>query len=92
MTVSKSLITISEELEHYRDSDFDECDLESLMHSLEAISEDMSDDSSDREFALYNLCDAQIGAAQRFFEDIRAEEEREQELDERRYAFYDNQY
>jgi hypothetical protein len=45
MTVSKSLITISEELEHYRDSDFDECDLESLMHSLEAISEDMTDDS-----------------------------------------------
>jgi hypothetical protein len=55
------------------------------MHSLEAISEDMTDDSSDREFALYNLCDAQIGAAQRFFEDIRAKEEEEQELDERRY-------
>tara|TARA_R110000803_G_scaffold49854_1_gene103675 strand:- start:7 stop:285 length:279 start_codon:yes stop_codon:yes gene_type:complete len=91
MTINKTLITISEELENYQDSDFDECALESLTQSLESISDDMDDDSSDREFALYNLCDSQIATAERFLEDVRAEEEREQELDERRYASHQSQ-
>ena len=51
MSYQKILQNIHERLDDYRDREFTECDLESLVLALEAINEDLHDNSSDDEFA-----------------------------------------
>ena len=48
--------------------------------------EEHGDYFTQEEFDIYNRADSLIGDAERFYEDEAREEQREQELDERRYA------
>ena len=85
MNYQKILQNIYERLDDYRSEEFTECDLESLALALEAINEDLHDNSSDEEFSLVRDCEGKIGEAERFFEDISRQEQIDEELDQRRY-------
>ena len=85
MNYKKLLQNIYERLDDYRSEEFTECDLESLTLSLEAINEDLHDNSSDDEFELVRDCEGKIGEEERFFEDISRQEQIDEELDQRRY-------
>jgi len=90
MNLVKRLTQISSELEAYNTAAFDDSILEGYILELEAINDDLNDASTDYEFALYNQCEAQVGVAERFFEDVYKQEELDQELDERQYASYEH--
>ena len=68
--------------------------LSDLMEALEAINEELHDNTTDAEFALYNECEIEAITAQRFFEDEYAEEEleeRDQISREMSYEYYRSQ-
>ena len=88
MTDKDAMKMISKHLESYRDSDFDESQLEGIGLVLEGINEDFNDDTSTEDFALYNKCKEQLGEAESMFEAINKQESIEQELDERRYESF----
>jgi|TARA_R110000744_G_scaffold74456_3_gene148717 hypothetical protein len=88
MTDKDAMKMISKHLESYRDSDFDESQLEGICLVLEGINEDFNDDTSTEDFALYNKCEEQLGEAESMFEAINKQESIEQELDERRYESF----
>ena len=85
MSYNKILNNIKEQLEDYRDGEFTECDLESLVLALESINGDFKDTTTDEEFALYNECESKVGEAEMFFEAVYQAEATEQCLDEMRY-------
>ena len=85
MNYAKLLTKLSSDLEAYNTPEFDDSSLEGLVFSLEAIHDEFDDNTTDHEWALYNQCDAQIDTAERFFEDVYAQEARDQESDERQY-------
>ena len=89
MNFVKLLTKISSELEAYNTPEFDDSILEGYVLALEAIDDDLNDATTDYEFALYHQCLAQVGEAERFFEDVYRQEEIDQELDERQYASYE---
>ena len=60
--------------------------LSDLVEALEAINEELHDNTSDEEFALYNKCEADAATASRFLADEYAQEERDQFADEMQYA------
>ena len=91
MSYQKILQNIHERLDDYRDREFTECDLESLVLALEAINEDLHDNSSDDEFKLVRDCEGKIGEAERFFDDIARQEQVDNEIEERTYASYQSQ-
>ena len=91
MSYIKILQNINERLGDYRDWEFTECDLESLVLALESINEDLNDDSSDDEFSLVRDCEGKIGEAERFFDDIARQEQIDNEISERQYASYQSQ-
>ena len=91
MSYSKILVDFLERLDDYRDGEFTECDLESLVLALEAINEDLHDNSSDDEFNLVRDCEGKIGEAERFFDDIARQEQVDNEIEERQYASYQSQ-
>ena len=65
--------------------------LSDLVEALEAINEELHDNTSDEEFALYNKCEADAATASRFLADEYAQEERDQFADEMQYASYSSQ-
>lgn len=65
--------------------------LSDLLESLEAINQELNDNTSDAEFAMFNKCEADAATASRFLADEYAEEEREQQSDEMRFASYQSQ-
>ena len=85
MNYAKLLNKLFSDLEAYDQPEFDDSNLESLVLSLEAICDEFDDDTTPSEWALYNKCDAQVFIAERFFEDVYAQEARDQEMDERQY-------
>ena len=91
MSYNKILQNIHERLGDYRDWEFTECDLESLVLALESINENLKDDSSDEEFSLVRDCESKIGEAERFFDDIARQEQIDNEISERQYASYQSQ-
>lgn len=91
MSYQKILQNIHKRLDDYRDREFTDCDLESLVLALEAINEDLHDNSSDAEFALVRDCESKIGEAERFFDDIARQEQIDNEIEERQYASYQGQ-
>ena len=91
MSYIKILQNINERLGDYRDWEFTECDLESLVLALESINENLHDNSSDEEFSLVRDCEGKIGEAERFFDDIARQEQIENEISERQYASYQSQ-
>ena len=56
--------------------------LSDLVEALEAINEELHDNTSDEEFALFNKCEADAAKASRFLADEYAQEERDQFADE----------
>jgi hypothetical protein len=88
MKYTKQLTKISEELEAYNTAAFDDSTLEGLVLDLEAINEEFDDSTSDADFALYDECHVKVAVAERFFEDVYAQEERDQRIDEGRYESY----
>ena len=85
MNYTKLLTKISSDLESYDQPEFDDSNLEGLVLSLEAICDEFDDDTTPSEWALYNKCDAKVLIAERFFEDVYAQEARDHEIDERQY-------
>lgn len=65
--------------------------LSDLVEALEAINEELHDNTTDAEFALYNKCEADAATASRFLADEYAQEERDQFADEMQYASYSSQ-
>ena len=65
--------------------------LSDLMEALEAINEELHDNTSDEEFALFNKCEAEAATASRFLADEYAQEERDQFADEMQYASFSSQ-
>jgi hypothetical protein len=65
--------------------------LSDLVEALEAINEELHDNTSDEEFALYNKCEEEALTASRFLADEYAQEERDQFADEMQYASYRSQ-
>ena len=90
MNFVKLLTKISSELEAYNTPEFDDSILEGYVLALEAIDDDLNDATTDYEFALYHQCLAQVGEAEKFFEDVYRQEELDQELEERHHASYEN--
>jgi len=91
MSYIKILQNINERLGDYRDWEFTDCDLESLVLALESINENLHDNSSDEEFSLVRDCESKIGEAERFFDDIARQEQIDNEISERQYASYQSQ-
>ena len=85
MNYTKLLTKLSSDLEAYDQPEFDDSILEGLVLSLEAICDEFDDNTTAIEWALYHKCDAQVFTAERFFEDVYAQEARDQEMDERQY-------
>ena len=65
--------------------------LSDLMEALEAINEELHDNTTDAEFALYNKCEAEAATASRFLADEYAQEERDQFADEMQWDSYSSQ-
>jgi hypothetical protein len=65
--------------------------LSDLMEALEAINEELHDNTTDAEFALFNKCEAEALTASRFLADEYAQEERDQFADEMQYASFSSQ-
>lgn len=65
--------------------------LSDLMEALEAINEELHDNTSDEEFALFNKCEADAATASRFLADEYAQEERDQVGDEMQWDSYSSQ-
>jgi hypothetical protein len=65
--------------------------LSDLMEALEAINEELHDNTSDEEFALFNKCEADAATASRFLADEYAQEEREEMIDQMRYESFRSQ-
>lgn len=85
MNYTKLLTKIFSDLESYDQPEFDDSNLEGLVLSLEAICDEFDDNTTSSELALYQKCDARVLIAERFFEDVYAQEARDQEMDERQY-------
>ena len=56
----------------------DRHELSDLMEALEAINEELHDNTSDEEFAIYNKAEAEAAVAHRFLADEYAQEERDE--------------
>ena len=69
----------------------DRHELSDLMEALEAINEELHDNTSDEEFAIYNKCEAEAAVASRFLADEYAQEEREEMIDQMRYESFSSQ-
>ena len=65
--------------------------LSDLMEALEAINEELHDNTTDAEFALFNKCEAEAATASRFLADEYAQEERDQVRDEMQWDSYSSQ-
>ena len=65
--------------------------LSDLMEALEAINEELHDNTTDAEFALFNKCEAEALTASRFLADEYAQEERDQFKDEMQWDSYSSQ-
>ena len=65
--------------------------LSDLMEALEAINEELHDNTSDAEFALYNKCEAEAATASRFLADEYAREERAEMIDQIQWDSYSSQ-
>lgn len=85
MNYEKLLAKLFSELDNYNQPEFDDSNLESLVLSLESICDEFDDNTTPSEWALYHKCDALVYTAERFFEDVYAQEARDQESDERQY-------
>jgi hypothetical protein len=85
MDYTEQLIKLSSDLDDYDQPGFDDASLEGLVLSLEGISEEFDDNTTDAEWSLYYQCDARIDVAERYFEEIYAQEARDQESDEWQY-------
>lgn len=62
-----------------------------LIVELEAINDQLHDDTTDEEFALYNKVESEAAVVSRFLSDEYAQEERDQFADEMRYASFNSQ-
>ena len=69
----------------------DRHELSDLMEALEAINEELNDDTSDEEFAIYNKVESEAAVAHRFLADEYAQEEREEMIDQMRYESFRSQ-
>lgn len=69
----------------------DRHELSDLMEALEAINEELNDDTSDEEFAIYNKAEAEAAVAHRFLADEYAQEERDEMIDQMRYESFRSQ-
>jgi len=85
MNYAKLLIKLFSKLDDYNRPEFDDSNLEGLVLSLEAICDEFDDNTTASEWALYHKCDAMVHTAERFFEDVYAQEARDHEIDERQY-------
>ena len=65
--------------------------LSDLMEALEAINEELHDNTSDEEFALYNKCEEEALTASRFLADEYAQEEREEMIAQMQYESFRSQ-
>ena len=65
--------------------------LSDLVEALEAINEELHDNTSDEEFALYNKCEEEALTASSFLADEYAQEERDQFADEMQYESFRSQ-
>ena len=69
----------------------DRHELSDLMEALEAINEELNDDTSDEEFAIYNKAEAEAAVAHRFLADEYAQEERDEMIEQMRYESFNSQ-
>ena len=69
----------------------DRHELSDLMEALEAINEELNDESTDEEFASYNKAEAEAAVAHRFLADEYAQEERDEMIDQMRYESFRSQ-